>query len=161
MQVNLFIPGLLSHSIYSNVIMELTIIEMSFIILVVFTVFVLFKYSIIYRSNKLLSHKLNEISVISEKQGKKLAQFADRSATNFKSSIDSVELKTKLQKPRMNAIHGKSSLKNSFRVPEKYSYIRSLSAKGLSADEIASVLSLSPYEARQLVALSTIGTKKG
>ncbi len=158
MQVNLFIPGFLSHLIYSNFIMELSLLEVSFIVLVLFTLIVLFKYSAIHKNNKVLSRQLNEITAIAAKQDRELAANRDDRAKDFKSSIDSMDLTTKLQKPRLKGVHAGNLEIDSFKAPEKYSYVRSLSARGLNPEEIASILSLSTQETQQLVALSMIGS---
>lgn len=160
MQVNLIIPGVLSHLIYSKFIMELSPLELCFIILVIFTLFVLFKYMKIHKNNRVLSDKLKEIEALSATKEKKIASILERGEKNFRSSMDSVGLTTKLQKPRIKAMQAGSSATDSFHAPEKYSYIRSLAARGLSPDEIASILSLSTHEAHQLVALSMIGSRK-
>jgi len=62
-------------------------------------------------------------------------------------------LTTKSQKPQPSKAHALESPRNT---PERYSYIHSLAEKGLSVEEIASILTISTHEASQLVTLAKI-----
>lgn len=87
-------------------------------------------------------------------------QVQNKDTKNFQNSIDNAELTTRFQSTRLKAAHASGSKCTSFHAPEKYSYIRSLSEKGMDPDEIAAVLSISPHEARQLVTLAMISPGK-
>ncbi len=71
----------------------------------------------------------------------------------FKTTLSVAELTTQLQKSRLSA--QASPVTNS--IPEKYSFVHSLIKKKMGSEEIASILAISPHEARQLVTLSKLG----
>lgn len=71
----------------------------------------------------------------------------------FQKSLSEAELTTRLQRSRLASQHGRDLTST----PERYGYIRSLAAKGMSAGEIAAILSISSQEAEQLVKLSQLG----
>lgn len=162
MQVNLFIPGFLSHLIITQYIMKLSPAQLSLIILGFFSLLILIKYILTKKNNNFLSTQLSEANLRLEKQGKKLNDIEIRhnDIKEFQKSIDHAELTTKFQSTRLKAAHANGSSSGSFHMPEKYSYIRSLSEKGMSSDEIAAVLSISPQEASQLVTLTMIKPAK-
>lgn len=74
--------------------------------------------------------------------------------SNFQQSMVEAQLTTRLQTTRA----GVKSLEQCT-TPEKYQYIYALTEKGMDADEIASVLSISRHEATQLVTLAQIAYK--
>lgn len=69
--------------------------------------------------------------------------------SDFDTTMSETGVTTKLQTTR-NVNHQNST------TPEKYQYIISLTQKGMKAEEIASILSISEHEARQLVSLARI-----
>lgn len=70
----------------------------------------------------------------------------------FQDDLQNAELTMKLQQPRLSAQYGNRSTTT----PERYLYVRSLAEKGMSAEEIASILKISIHEAQQLVNLSKL-----
>ncbi len=106
------------------------------------------------KENRQLSGKLDETTISLDLTKKELAKIEHSHATTekFQSSLDYAKHESKLQSSFSRQV---SSSQNS-NAPEKYSYIHSLIKKGLSAEEIGSVLAISPCEARQLVTLSEI-----
>ena len=162
MQANLLSPVLLSHSIFTEYIMPLPLTQLSLFISGGLGVVILVKYISVTKKNKLLSKKLTETATMLEKQEKKITalQVQGKDNKKFQTSIDNAELTTRFQSTRLKAAHASGSQGTSFRAPEKYSYIRSLSQKGMDPDEIAAVLSISPYEASQLVTLAMISPTK-
>lgn len=74
------------------------------------------------------------------------------STIEFQKSLHEAEITTRLQQPRLAVQHADSSV----RAPERYQYIQSLSEKGMGAEEIAHILSISAQEATQLVTLSRL-----
>jgi len=74
----------------------------------------------------------------------------------FKENLRSAEITTKLQQPRLTVQQNS----NSSSAPERYRYIQSLLEKGLSAEDIASTLSMSLHETTQIVALIRIATPR-
>ncbi len=106
------------------------------------------------KENKLLAQQLTETTVSLEQYKKNLAKLQEKHAgvLEFQNSLHEAELTTKLQKPRLNG----SSYDAGGSAPEKYRYIHSLTEKGMSSEEIASVLTISEHEADQLVSLSKL-----
>ena len=105
------------------------------------------------KQNKLLLEQLSEATLLNKLSEENFAELSEKHArlTEFQNSLNEAKLKTKLQKPRLNAQASEDCF-----TPEKYSYVHSLTKKGLSAEEIGSILAMSPHEASQLVALSKI-----
>lgn len=106
------------------------------------------------KENTLLSRQLTETSNSLELTRKNLTILEEKQLKidAFHSSLADAELSTKIEKSRA------AGLKNDRNrtTPEKYCYIHSLAEKGMSPDEIAAVLTISPHEARQLVTLAKI-----
>jgi hypothetical protein len=67
----------------------------------------------------------------------------------FDDNLRAAELTTRLQQPRLTM----QQCGYSPATPERYRYIQSMAEKGMSAQDIASLLSLSLHEATQLVTL--------
>ena len=162
MQVNLLSPVLLSHSIFTEYIMPLSLAQLSLFISGGLGLVILIKYISVMKKNKLLSAKLTETASMLEKQEKKITniQFQSNDNKAFQNSIDNAELTTRFQSTRLKAAHTSNSQNSSFHALEKYSYIRTLSEKGMDSDEIAALLSISPHEASQLVTLAMISPAK-
>jgi len=99
--------------------------------------------------------KLLETTGFLEKAREDLKYFHDlqNNAECFKNSLAAAELTTQFQKPRLSV--QTSPANNS--IPERYNFIHSLIQKKMSSDEIASILSISPHEAEQIVTLSKLG----
>ena len=95
--------------------------------------------------------KAKEIELFELK--KEFGELEERIAklSDFNKSMDKSNVTTKLQTKR-NQDH------QNVHTPEKYQYLISLTQKGMKAEEIASILSISEYEARQLVSLAKIST---
>ena len=85
---------------------------------------------------------------------KKICDLQERSNQfrEFQESLQQAEITTRLQKPRLSS----QQVNSNTNPPERYRYVRSLAASGMSSHEIASVLSISIHEADQLVALAKI-----
>lgn len=86
---------------------------------------------------------------------KKLQKLAD-SMANFKNNLQDAEISTKMQKSRLSYTQKNDK---SVKIPERYRYIHNLSEKGLSSSDIASILTISPSEAEQLLALANLSQK--
>jgi len=106
------------------------------------------------KTNGRLTRKLSETTSSFNRNLKQLATLQDKQATaeGFQRDLNKAELTAQLQKPR-TSLQASSGASNA---PEKYSYIHSLMQKGMSAEEIGSILTISTHEAKQLVTLSTI-----
>ncbi len=108
----------------------------------------------VHKTNKALITELSEASRILEQKEGEMTSLKERYSTvlNFQESLKIAKLSTQLQKPRTSV--QTTSKKNL--VPEKYLYAQSLAEKGMSAEEIGSILTMSPHEADQLISLSRI-----
>jgi hypothetical protein len=109
------------------------------------------------KDNRLLAEQLTETSVTLEQTRAKLASVLEKQekAETFENRLGTAELTTKLQQPRLGSAYTSERQRHS---PEKYGFIHSLAQRGMSAEEIAAILTISAYEARQLVTLAKIGT---
>lgn len=138
--------------------MEISQTHIIYILAGLFGLLLLTKFILIKKENSLLSTQLTQTTMSLEYNKKKLSELQKRhkEITEFQKSIREAELTTNLQKPRLLASHEESGYAPSKNVPEKYSYIRSLTEKGMSVKEIAALLSISPQEANQLVTLTMI-----
>lgn len=116
------------------------------------------RYVLAKKENKLLSDQLTETSIQLATNKKKLSELQGRynDISHFQKSIEQAELTTRFQSPRLQAARLGAGTHSASQIPEKYSYIHSLTEKGMSAEEIASVLSISSHEASQLVTLTRI-----
>lgn len=109
---------------------------------------------LVEKENRLLARQLTETSISLELTRKQLGQLQDRQAeiNTFQNNLQAAALTTKLQKPRLDAQHSVAVSAS----PGKYGNIQLLADKGMSIEEIAAVLVVSPHEARQLVNLAKI-----
>ncbi|NOR10671.1 MAG: hypothetical protein GQ541_04195 [Desulfovibrionaceae bacterium] len=119
-------------------------------ILCVFLIIITF----LIKKNKHLKKQLIKTTITLEVTRKKLDALQEKHSEikAFKNTLDVAELTTKLQKPRLDVQINETN--NS--TPGKYSEVQSLAGKGMSAEEIASVLSISTHEAHQLVNLAKL-----
>jgi hypothetical protein len=129
------------------------IILLSVILLMVLAV-ALWKVFALKKENMLLSQQLTETSNSLELSRKDITALQEKQLKidGFQSSLTDAALSTSIQKSRATFQSGDRNRTT----PEKYCYIHSLAQKGLSSDEIAAVLTISPHEARQLVTLAKI-----
>lgn len=116
------------------------------------------KCILVKKENKLLSEQLTQTTINLESNKKKLRDLENRhnDIKEFQNSIEHAELTTKLQAPRLQIAHGERRISAASHAPEKYTYVRSLTEKGMSPEEIGAILSISSHEASQLVALTMI-----
>ncbi len=91
----------------------------------------------------------------SKKELNKLKRIHNGS-NDFKSNLNNAELTTELQKSRLAFSH----INADCQPPERYQYIHSLTEKGISSFDIASILSISVQEAEQLVTLANLAKKQ-
>jgi cysteinyl-tRNA synthetase len=78
-----------------------------------------------------------------------------RTFATFKADLAQAELSTKMQQSRLQFNRQYDNL----RTPERYHYIHSMAQKGMTADDIAAILTISNQEADQLVALANLSQK--
>jgi DNA-directed RNA polymerase specialized sigma24 family protein len=103
------------------------------------------------KKNKRLFQQLMETTVRLEVTAKELDNLQNNHRGEFHNSLQAAELTTKLQRPRLEAQSVASG-----QSPRRYSSVSSLAEEGLSAEEIASELAISPQEAAQLVNLARL-----
>lgn len=129
------------------------IISFSLIPLILF-VFALRKAVVLKKENAHLSRQLAETSSALDSTRTELSSLQDKlqKTEEFETSLAEAELAKKLRAPRTTIQNPETN----HNTPEKYGFVHSLAQKGLSSDEIASVLTISPHEARQLVTLAKI-----
>jgi len=129
----------------------------TFVVAILFALLLAFsglKIFTLSRANKLLASQLTETTRSLELAKKELAR-TEKTRQNFShmdTTLADADLITELQKPRLKSHAGH----NASAPPEKYSYIHSLTEKGMSEEDIASLLSISLHETRQLVNLSKL-----
>ena len=98
-------------------------------------------------ANAALAEMHERLNVLQEKSHK---------YNDFSRDLNQAEISVRLQKSHLSA----QSNNRSMSPPEKYSYVHSLAAKGMSSEDIALVLSISVHEADQLVNLSRLAHSK-
>lgn len=74
--------------------------------------------------------------------------------SEFKDDLHTAQLTTEVQKSK----HSFNQKTENHRIPARYQYIQSLNDNGMNASEIASILTISPHEAKQLVALAKLSS---
>ncbi len=110
------------------------------------------------KTNGRLTRELSETTSSFNRSRKQLVTLQGKQVTaeKFQRDLNKAELTAQLQKPR-TSLQASSGASNA---PEKYCYIHSLMQKGMSAEEISSILAISTHEAKQLVTLSAIAKGK-
>ena len=134
---------------------ELNIFFYLFVLALFFLIGATLKAFALKKENTLLAEQLTETSISLERTRQNLVRLQEshEKIGNFNNSMGEAELTTKLQKPRLDHIHAPERSRNT---PERYSYIHSLAEKGLSVEEIASILTISTHEASQVMTLAKI-----
>jgi DNA-binding NarL/FixJ family response regulator len=102
------------------------------------------------RQEKLLT-EVNETLSVYEQKLLRLEE-RERQHNAFQESLNQAEITTKLQRSRLSSQEYNSQMSP----PERYRYVHSLAASGMSSEEIASILSISIHEADQLVNLARL-----
>ena len=107
------------------------------------------------KENDLLAEQLTETTMSLERSRHNLTKLQEKHKKifEFRSDLGKAELTHRAPKPQATDIQALETHRNS---PERYNYVQSLAEKGLSVDEIASILTISIHEARQVLALSKI-----
>ena len=127
------------------------------IIASIFCLFLIIYIILEKKNNNFLKKQLIKTTITLEVTRKKLDALQEKYSENkgFQNTLDVAELTTKLQKPRLDIqINDTDNTP-----PGKYSEVQSLAEKGMSAEEIASVLTISPHEAHQLVNLAKLAQR--
>jgi len=134
---------------------EPTIYFYFFLLFLILFLGAVFKVFALRKENNLLAEQLTKTTVSLEQTRQNLANLQEKHEIigEFQNSLGEAERTTILHKPPLSVMQHPERPRNS---PERYSFIHSLAKKGLSVEEIASILTISTHEARQLVALSKI-----
>lgn len=105
----------------------------------------------------LQKNKLHTATLSLESVNKELNNLrtVEKQSNVFKENLNEAELFTNVQKSR--PIFNQKV--NNHKAPERYQYIRSLHQKGVDAEDIAAILTISTHEANQLVALANLSSK--
>jgi hypothetical protein len=101
--------------------------------------------------------KLGATLLSLEKANEEIARLhlIEQKFSTFKADLSQAELATKMQHSRMEC----NRQNNALRPPERYNYIHSMAQKGMTAADIATVLTISNHEADQLLALASLSQK--
>ena len=135
--------------------MESTVFFYFFLVFLLLFLGTALKAFALKKENNLLAEQLTETTVSLERTRQNLSKLQEKheKITEFQNSLGEAEEKTKFQKSPYSELQSSERPRNT---PERYSYIHSLAEKGLSFEEIASILTISTHEARQLLVLSKI-----
>ncbi len=117
---------------------------------------VLIKLYFLQKEHKRLLEQFKKTSHSLELNQKELHELQSNLATKeiFQKKLSEAALLTRLQQPQMES----QPPEQNSSTPEKYCYVHALIQKGMSIQEIGTVLNISPYEAKQLVTLSKIAS---
>ncbi len=120
----------------------------------------IFLLLLLYRSNKdrrFLTDELADTSLMLRKVKQKNSILENQleQLKDFQNNLKEAELTTRLQTSRLNDTIGRSVADS----PERYQYISSLDEKGMSSEEISTILNISLQETEQLLSLSRIAQK--
>jgi DNA-binding NarL/FixJ family response regulator len=102
------------------------------------------------RQEKLLTEANKTVSEYEQRL--LLLEEKDKQHNAFQESLNQAEITTKLQRSRLSSQEYNSQMSP----PERYKYVHSLAASGMSSEEIASILYISIHEADQLVKLARL-----
>jgi hypothetical protein len=108
------------------------------------------------KENLSLSRELRKTVLQLRKTGQQPSKITQsEEIEEFKDSLTTAEVTTKLQQPRLQ-VDGRSFAAGPSTVSEKYSFIESMSQNGMDPKQIASILSLSIDEVKQVMTLSSL-----
>jgi hypothetical protein len=113
----------------------------------------------VQRRNTSLAGRLAEATGNLEAIRHSYGELKDRcqSSLEFRENLSEAAVTTRLQAPRLAL----QSRPEAMAAPERYRYVHRLTENGMDADQVASVLSISSHEARQLVSLARLGAAHG
>jgi len=100
---------------------------------------------------------LNDVLQALESANQKLLKLeeVEQRFNTFRKDLSSAELTTNMQVSRLKTAQNTEHLK----IPERYTFIHPLSEKGVSSQDIASILTISTHEADQLVSLANLAER--
>lgn len=116
----------------------------------------LLKVFALKKENALLAEQLTETSVSLEKTRHSLEKLQQRQEERiaFRNDLDEAEESSRQHQQKTKEFQ---AVERKWAAPERYGFIHTLAAKGMSVEEIAAILTVSPHEARQVLNLAKIG----
>ncbi|MDJ0622683.1 MAG: hypothetical protein QNJ17_06940 [Desulfocapsaceae bacterium] len=102
------------------------------------------------QSNSVLAKTLQQLEVARAEIDK--LKETEKKFHDFTTDLQQAEIATKMQQSRKMYHQPADEL----HPPEKYQYVHSLAQKGINASDIATILTISPHEADQLVNLANL-----
>ncbi len=120
--------------------------------------FAVFRAIHFQKKSRSLSGQLVEVSGNLESIQHNLRELQQKygQSLEFNQNLSDAGITTRLQSSRLSL----QTRPDAPEAPERYRYVHRLAGSGMAAEEIASVLSISSYEARQLVSLSRLGQNR-
>lgn len=115
---------------------------------------------LLYRANRqrrVLAQRLTATSLMLRQVKQKNSALENQleQLKDFQNDLKEAELTTRLQASRLNDTMSRTASDG----PERYQYISSLDQKGMSSEEISTILNISLQETEQLLSLSRIAQK--
>ena len=109
--------------------------------------------TLVRRYREMQRHEIERIRALQQKIGAALQDgFNDKSTREaFTATLNTARLTTGLQLPRLQ-----NMAKIDKPAPEKYKILGKMASQGMGAEEIATILGISPIEAGQLLSLSSM-----
>lgn len=120
--------------------------------------FAVFRAIHFQKKSRSLSGQLQEVSGNLESIQHNLQDLQQKygQSLEFNQNLSDAGITTRLQSSRLSLQAGL----NSHEAPERYHYVHRLAGNGMAAEEIASILSISKHEAKQLVTLSRLAQNR-
>lgn len=108
------------------------------------------------KENTLLAEQLTETSIYYDKTKTSLERLQKQheEMVAFHKDLRDAAVNTR---PPVSKVKDFQQIERKWTAPERYGFINTLASKGMSIDEIATILNVSPHEARQVLHLAKIG----
>lgn len=112
----------------------------------------------VQKKNSSLNGQLLEVNGNLKNIHNRFSELEQRYSRNleFHQNLSEAKITTRMQTPRLSL----QTRADSPTAPERYRYVHRLAGSGMAAEEIASVLSISSHEARQLVNLARLAQSR-
>jgi hypothetical protein len=124
--------------------------------LVLLLVATLVKIFALLKENTLLAEQLTETSISFDRTKTSLEQLQKQheEMVAFHKELQEAAVNTR---PPVTKGMDFQQVERKWSAPERYGFIHTLASKGMSVEEIATILKVSPHEARQVLHLTKIG----
>jgi hypothetical protein len=126
------------------------------ILLVLLLIATVLKILALQKENTLLAEQLTETSISFDKTKTSLERLQKQHEETIAFHKD---LQEAAENTRPSVTKGKDfqQVERKWTAPERYGFIHTLASRGMSMEEIATILNVSPHEARQVLNLTKIG----